>query len=158
RRLPASAGARERLPVRVRAFGGRRMGLRFWRWFRRLTGVALALWVSGLLAPGRAAAECGDYAHLGARRETLAPPAVPPHARPPESQPCSGPTCSGRPTAPVPVPGVAPTESEDPAALFSPPPVGGPAPRTHIRSDLRLLVPRRGGDLFRPPRVSSLSR
>lgn len=70
------------------------------------TAVATALLVAGVaFAPGRAAAECGDYVRVDGRPMAGHDPGAPGHADPgwpTPAKPCHGPNCSGNPSTPAP--------------------------------------------------------
>ena len=128
----------------------------------RSAGVAVAIAVAVLCAPGRAAATCGDYLHVGGDQPAadVNKPAGDhgsQHQQNTPRPPCDGPSCSGKsgtPVAPLSAPVTDPGASKQWAARGGAEADGGGGTRwsAPISSDSSPIhVP---GSIFHPPRAA----
>lgn len=123
------------------------------------TAVAIALLVGGVaFAPGRAAADCGDYVRIAGRPMAGHDTPTPGHAdpeMPTPAKPCHGPNCSSNPTTPAPpltAPVTDPSGSKEWAARFvaAEGADAGTDSLPPITSDAGAVS--RPGTIFHPPR------
>lgn len=120
------------------------------------TVAAAALLTAGVaFAPGRAAAECGDYVRIGNA------PMVG-HDRPADlgmpfpGKPCDGPGCSDRPSTPAPplsAPVTDPSGSKEWAARFAADLVADAGGRSLLPLTSETGAVSRPGSVFHPPRA-----
>lgn len=136
-----------------------------WRGILRRSppGTLIAFLVLGFCAPGQARAGCDSPGVVGNVEKAPMPGhGLPPRAhsdsRPPAPVPCHGPTCSRQP-APAPINPIPVSHVQvDPWALLD---AGwllaAATPGTYVCAADPTAPIHRGGDIFHPPRLASLS-
>jgi hypothetical protein len=117
----------------------------------RPLGTALAVAVVVALAPGRAAAECGDYVHILNDRSDAPPAGAPESPR----KPCHGPGCSNQPASPVPLsaPAAPPADPKEGAARATDSPRDDDRTGWHLPSSPDAVPEHVPQPIFHPPRA-----